>query len=60
MLCDHEDDDIINKIKEIEFLLAAAEANMRLGNFENVKQLYEKASKLIYVLNNCENCGCKM
>ena len=60
VLCDHEDDDIINKIKEIEFLLAAAEANMRLGNFENVKQLYEKASKLIYVLNNCENCGCKM
>lgn len=60
VLCDHEDDDVIDKIKEIEFLLAAAEANMRLGNFENVKQLYEKASKLIYVLNNCENCGCKM
>ena len=60
VLCDHEDDDVIDKIKEIEFLLAAAEANMRLGNFENVKQLYEKASKLIYVLNNCENCGCKI
>ena len=60
VLCDHEDDEVIDKIKEIEFLLAAAEANMRLGNFENVKQLYEKASKLIYVLNNCENCGCKI
>ena len=60
MLCDHEDDDIINKIKEIEFLLAAAEANMRLGNFENVKQLYEKATKLFYVLYYCEYCGCKI
>lgn len=60
VLCDHEDDDTIEKIKEIEFLLVAAEANTRLGNFEEVKQLYEKAEKLLYVLNNCENCGCKI
>lgn len=60
VLCDHEDDDTVEKIKEIEFLLVAAEANTRLGNFEEVKQLYEKAEKLLYVLNNCENCGCKI
>lgn len=60
VLCDHEDDDAVEKIKEIEFLLVAAEANTRLGNFEEVKQLYEKAEKLLYVLNNCENCGCRV
>lgn len=60
VLCDHEDDDTVEKIKEIEFLLAAAEANMRLGNIDSVMRLYEKAEKLLYVLNNCENCGCKI
>lgn len=60
VLCDHEDDDTMEKIKEIEFLLAAAEANMRLGNIDSVMRLYEKAEKLLYVLNNCENCGCKI
>lgn len=58
ILCDHEDRDIIEKIKEVEFVLTAAEANMRLGNVNEVQQLYERAEKLIDVLNNCEGCGC--
>lgn len=58
ILCDHEDRNIIEKIKEIEFVLTAAEANMRLGNINEVQQLYERAEKLVDVLNNCESCGC--
>lgn len=60
VLCDHEDNDMIDKLKQVEFLLVAAEANMRLGNFDAVGQLYEKAEKIINVINNCDNCGCSI
>lgn len=59
VLCDEEDDDVIEKLKEIEFVLAVAESNMRLGNFDTVQQLYDKALHLIDIINNCEYCGCK-
>ena len=49
---------MIDKLKQVEFLLVAAEANMRLGNFDAVGQLYEKAERIINVINNCDNCGC--
>lgn len=58
ILCDHEDDDVISKIKEIEFVLAAAESNTRLGNIIDAKSLMERAESLMYVLNNCNNCNC--
>lgn len=58
VLCDEENTEVIEKLKEIEFCLTAAEASMRLGNLEDVKALYNRAKKLIHVLNNCKDCGC--
>lgn len=59
ILCEHENEEIIDKLKEIEFVLVASESNLRLGNVIESKNLYEKAERLMYVLNNCEDCGCK-
>lgn len=58
VLCEDEDDEIIEKIKEVEFVLTVAESSMRLGNFDTVQQLMDKAQHLIDVINNCKYCGC--
>lgn len=58
VLCDDEDDDVIEKIKEIEFVLTVAESSMRLGNFDTVQQLMDKAKHLLDVINDCKYCGC--
>lgn len=58
VLCEDEDEEIIEKIKEVEFVLTVAESSMRLGNFDTVSQLMEKARHLIDVINNCKYCGC--
>ena len=58
VLCDYVDDDIIEKIKKVEYIVAVAEANMRLGNIETAEELIEKANKLLYIINNCADCGC--
>ena len=52
------DDDLIEKIKKVEYIVAVAEANMRLGNIETAEELIEKANKLLYIINNCADCGC--
>lgn len=59
ILCEHENKEVLEKIEEVEFLLRAAEANLRLGNAVEAQELYEKAERLVYVLNNCKDCGCK-
>lgn len=59
LLCDEPDEDVMEKIKQVEFLLAAAESNMRLGNIETAKDLLEKAQRLMYIINDCDGCGCK-
>lgn len=58
ILCEDEDDEIIEKIKEVEFVLTVAESSMRLGNFDTVQQLMDKAQHLIDVINDCKYCGC--
>lgn len=58
VLCEDEDDEIIEKIKEVEFVLMVAESSMRLGNFDTVQQLMDKAQHLIDVINDCKYCGC--
>lgn len=58
VLCDYVDDDLIEKIKKVEYIVAVAEANMRLGNIETAEELIEKANKLLYIINNCADCGC--
>lgn len=58
VLCDYVDDDLIEKIKKVEYIVAVAEANMRLGNIETAEELIEKANKLLYIINNCVDCGC--
>lgn len=58
VLCEDEDDEIIEKIKEVEFVLTVAESSMRLGNFDTVQQLMDKAQHLIDVINDCKYCGC--
>lgn len=58
ILCDYVDDDLIEKIKKVEYIVAVAEANMRLGNIETAEELIEKANKLLYIINNCADCGC--
>lgn len=58
VLCEDEDDEIIEKIKEVEFVLTVAESSMRLGNFDTVQQLIDKAQHLIDVINDCKYCGC--
>lgn len=58
VLCEDEDDEIIEKIKEVEFVLTVAESSMRLGNFDTVQQLMNKAQHLIDVINDCKYCGC--
>ncbi len=60
ILCDHEDDDLMNKIKEVEFVLVAAESNTRIGNLIEAEELFKKAEKLMWVINNCEDCGCQI
>lgn len=59
LLCDEPDEDIMEKIRNVEFLLAAAESNMRLGNIETAKELLEKAQRLMFIINDCDGCGCK-
>ena len=59
LLCDEPDEDIMEKIKLVEFFLTAAESNMRLGNFDSVEGLFEKAQRVMDIINNCDNCGCK-
>lgn len=58
VLCDYVDDDLIEKIKKVEYIVVVAEANMRLGNIETAEELIEKANKLLYIINNCADCGC--
>lgn len=58
VLCDYVDDDLIEKIKKVEYIVAVAEANMRLGNIETAEELIEKANRLLYIINNCADCGC--
>lgn len=58
ILCDHENSDVIKRINEVEFVLIAAESNLRLGNIIEAQNLYEKAERLVHVLNNCKDCGC--
>lgn len=58
VLCDYVDDDLIEKIKKVEYIVTVAEANMRLGNIETAEELIEKANKLLYIINNCADCGC--
>lgn len=58
ILCEDEDDEIIEKIKEVEFVLTVAESSMRLGNFDTVQQLMDKAQHLIDIINDCKYCGC--
>lgn len=60
VLCDYVDDDLIEKIKKVEYIVAVAEANMRLGNIETAEELIEKANKLLYIINNCADCGCEV
>ena len=58
ILCEGENDEIIEKIKEVEFVLTVAESSMRIGNFDTVQQLMDKAQHLIDVINDCKYCGC--
>ena len=58
ILCEDEDDEIIEKIKEVEFVLTVAESSMRLGNFDTVQQLMDKVQHLIDIINDCKYCGC--
>ena len=48
----------MEKIKLVEFFLTAAEANTRLGNFDTVQDLFDKAQRVMDILNNCDGCGC--
>ena len=58
ILCDHVDEDLMEKIKKVEYIVAVAEANMRLGNIEEAGELIDKANKALYTINNCRDCGC--
>ena len=60
ILCDHQDDDLMEKIKEVEFLLTSAEANTRIGNIIEAESLLEKAQRLMEIINNCDNCKCQI
>lgn len=56
VLCEHEDKDLLEKIKEMEYLLAVAEANVRLGNIREAHAMIDRINDLIYMANNCANC----
>lgn len=59
ILCDHQDDDMLSKIQEIEYVLVAAESSMRLGFINDAKELLKKAYRLLDILNKCEGCPCQ-
>lgn len=56
VLGDGRDDELIGKISEIEYLLAAAEANVRLGIIEDAHALLDRANELVYLARECVNC----
>lgn len=56
ILCDNRDDDLLEKIEEIEYCLASAHANVRLGNTREAHDLIDKANQIIDIANNCVNC----
>lgn len=47
---------ILDKISEIEFLLKAAEANLRYDLETECMALYNQARKMVDKLNDCSNC----
>lgn len=59
LLCEEPDEDVMEKIKMVEFFLTAAESNTRLGNFGAVDELFKAAQRIMDILNNCDGCGCK-
>lgn len=56
VLCDNRDDELMEKIKEIEYCLSSAEANTRLCNIREAHALLDKAQHIIEIANNCINC----
>lgn len=60
ILCEEVNEDLMEKIKKVEYIVAVAEANMRLGNVGTAEELIDKANKALYIINNCRDCGCDL
>lgn len=56
ILCERQDKDLINKIQEIECLMAVAEANVRLGNIEEAHEMIDRVGEMIEMANDCVDC----
>ncbi len=56
VLCEHEDKGLLDKIKELEYLMAVTEANVRLGNIKEAHDIIDRINDLLDMANNCINC----
>lgn len=56
VLCESRDEQLIGKITEIEYLLASAEANVRLGIIKEAHKLLDRVNELVYLAKNCVDC----
>ena len=56
ILCEDEDSDLIEKISEMEYLLAVAQANVRLGNISEAHDMMDRLTDLLDMANDCKDC----
>jgi len=54
--CNEFDNKLLDKLQKIDFLMKAAESNVRLGNQCEVQELMFRAEKEINRLKNCKSC----
>ena len=56
ILCEDKDKDLINKIQEMETLMAVAEANVRLDNIKAAHEIIDRVGELLEMATNCVDC----
>lgn len=56
LICKNKDEDLADKLTNIDLLLRAAEANVRYDNICKAQELFFKAQELINKTKNCSGC----
>ncbi|MCA9749284.1 MAG: hypothetical protein KC414_09265 [Romboutsia sp.] len=56
LLCEDKDEDLANKLTDIDLLLRAAESNVRYDNICKAQELLFKAQELIEKAKGCSGC----
>ena len=56
VLCEDKDKGLIDKIQEMETLMAVAEANVRLDNIRAAHEIIDRVGELLEMATNCVDC----